>query len=964
MLGRGNTDGVGKKGSKPKVADKRQANDNDSVGLVVTTEQESQKGGDTSGDVCQACRKCDTKAMVQCDECDMWSHFKCVGVTEDIEDYSWVCLKCQSAKQIQQPASTCGQKRQQKSTENVIRGQSIDQQQQQANTPNIPLVVVQAATDAQSSHSGNKSRSSKSSQSLLKLQLMKLEEERAFEEAEAAKFREYLKQKYRLLEQMSTRTETSYSDGGSRIGRWVNNVNDAFQDERNLEGVTEAFNPQGHSTTSIPVHRQELINPSSDHSRVHCLPNSTPVVGDRSPPAVGSESVACSLQHLSLAHSRNRCNVPTSHCDRSSFDHQCSKDDHQFEAMCNRSVPSRRQMLGQTSLCEDPCSLTRSHLAARQVVPKDLPTFSGSPEEWPIFLSMFNSSTTMCGYSNEENVIRLQKSLKGKAYEAVKSRLMHPSNVPGVMDTLRLLFGQPEAIVHSLIIKINAMPPVKEDKLEALVDLAVNVQNFCATVDACGLDDYMYNVSLLHQLINKLPPTIRLDWARYRQTLPRVNMATFGNWLYTLAEAASTLAIPSMIQETKMPKSEHRTTKKANMFLHTQTVVSERSSESSTTEDQKCPLCKGGCRSVAQCKKFLDSSRDSKWATVRELSLCRTCLQIHEGRCEAKQCGKDGCTYYHHELLHNAKKSQQTTPNTSQTDSNSVQGCNTHQSVSNTVLFRYLPVILRGENTSVKTYAFLDEGSAMTLLDQELADKLNLSGPIKPLGLRWTGGTERCESNSRVVDLYITGTHKKAQEYQLSGVRTVKELMLPYQSLDMQDMQRRHPHCRKLPIESYFNVRPQILIGSKHAAAGLVLKSKEGNLDEPIAVKTRLGWTVYGGCNDDETSNTGQYSFHVCETDAQLDDNLHQAVKDYFALDSLGIAKPVKELLSTENQRAISLLHSLTKFNGKQYETGLLWRYDTYRLPDNKEMALRRYYSLEKRMEKNVDLASTLQQKN
>lgn len=867
MSGRGNPDSVGKKGVKPKGGDKKQVSNNDSEVLVVTVGQQEFHGGDA----CQACGKCDTRAMVQCDECDKWSHFTCVGVTEEVEEHSWVCLKCHSAKETRSTSSTSRRQRQQKVFENVAPGQAADPQSHQVRTPNIPLVVIQPATDARSSHSGSKSRSSRSSQSLLKLQLMKLEEERAFEEAEAAKFREYLKQKYRLLEQMSTKTDTSYSDTGSRIGRWVNNVNDALQD---AGGATEAFNPKGHSTTSIPANQPEPIHLPSNRSGHHHIPNSTPVYGDRSPPVMIPESEACSIRHVSTVPPENVCNEPTSPFDRL-FQRRCTTMDHRHIDAGSGGCPSiplrHQQLLCQSSVAEDPCSLTRSHLAARQVVPKDLPTFAGSPEEWPIFLSMFNSSTTMCGYSNEENVIRLQKSLKGKAYEAVKSRLMHPSNVPGVMDTLRLLFGQPEAIVHSLIIKINAIPPVREDKLEALVDLAVHVQNFCATVDACGLDDYMYNVSLLHQLINKLPPTIRLDWARYRQTVPRVNMATFGNWLYTLAEAASTLAVPPMIPDSKPPKSASRSTKKASMFLHTQTMVNEGSSECSS-EDQKCPVCKGCCKSVASCKKFLELPRDSKWAAVRDLGLCRTCLQHHEGRCEAKPCGKSGCAYYHHELLHNAKKCQHTTPKTPavtnvtrtlQADSNSVQGCNTHQSANNTVLFRYIPVILHGKGASIQTFAFLDEGSAMTLLDQELADKLNFSGPIQPLGLRWTGGTERCETNSRVVDIRIIGTHNNAQEYQLSGVRTVKELMLPYQSLDMEQMTKQYPHCRKLPIESYFNARPQILIGSKHAAAGLVLKSKEGSLDEPIAVKTRLGWTVYGGCNEDTISNITQYSFHV-----------------------------------------------------------------------------------------------------
>lgn len=987
MSGRGSSDGASKpsKGAKPKGAKgKEPVNKDDSVVLVVTTGEQSTKK--RAEDVCQTCGITENKPMVQCDMCDGWSHFICVGVTEEVKDQSWICLKCQSAKENQPtiPSSCLHHQRvpHKQTSENVATDHNDDPMRLRASTSsenaaagqitsptirsanvNVPVVVIEPASDAHSSHSGNKSRSSKSSQSLLKLQLMKLNEERAFEEAEAAKFREYLKEKYRLLEQMTNRTESSRSEDGSRVRKWVNNVNDVFQDERvGGGGDMEPFNPTGHSTTNPQVARPRPIFPSSNK-----IQNSTPLYGDRSPPAAIAESFSRSVRHTSTAPSGNYYHEPAPSHRRAHDAHHPMYSDHHGGVLRDPSVSSRhRHLQGQSSVVEDPWSLTRSQLAARQAVPKDLPMFAGSPEEWPVFISMFNSSTSMCGYSNEENVIRLQKSLKGKAYDAVKCRLMHPSNVPGVMDTLRLLFGQPEAIVHSLITKIDALPPVREDKLEALVDLAVNVQNFCATVDACGLDDYMYNVSLLHQLVNKLPPTIRLDWARYRQTIPRTNMATFGNWLYSLAEAASALSIPPLIQDHKLPKPEIRQAKKASMFIHTQS-----NSDELPENPDECLLCKGCCKSVVSCRDFLDLPRDSKWAAVRNLSLCRTCLQRHEGRCRGKPCGKNGCSYYHHELLHNDKKMQPSVRNSSleqavpqelQRSSNSPQGCNTHQSDVNKVLFRYIPVVLDGKKGSIRTYAFFDEGSAMTLLDQELADQLDISGPIHPLGLRWTGGTERCEKNSQVVNLLISGTHSNAAKYQLNGVRTVNELMLPYQSLDMEHIGQTYPYCRNLPVESYSNVRPQILIGSKHASIGLVLKSREGNLDQPIAVKTRLGWTIYGGCNHNDTPNLVQYSFHICEGESELE-NLHQTVKDYFALDSIGISKTSKELLSSDNQRALSLLKNCTRFNGRQFETALLWRYENSRLPDNKEMALRRYLCLEKRLQKDQELAKTLKLK-
>lgn len=97
---------------------------------------------------------------------------------------------------------------------------------------------------------------------------------------------------------------------------------------------------------------------------------------------------------------------------------------------------------------------------------------------------------------------------------------------------------------------------------------------------------------------------------------------------------------------------------------------------------------------------------------------------------------------------------------------------------------------------------------------------------------------------------------------------------------------------RGLPIESYENARPRILIGLKHAHISIVLQCREGTIEQPIAIKTRLGWTVCGGSDGENTPNMVHYSFHVGSRNDHSDEDLHQAMKEYFALDSLGVAKP------------------------------------------------------------------------
>lgn len=67
------------------------------------------------------------------------------------------------------------------------------------------------------------------------------------------------------------------------------------------------------------------------------------------------------------------------------------------------------------------------------------------------------------------------------------------------------------------------------------------------------------------------------------------------------------------------------------------------------------------------------------------------------------------------------------------------------------IMFRVIPIVLHGKNVSVSTYAFLDEGSSLTLLEDSLADELNLVGDFEPLCSKWTRDTRRREDESRRV---------------------------------------------------------------------------------------------------------------------------------------------------------------------------------------------------------------------
>lgn len=62
----------------------------------------------------------------------------------------------------------------------------------------------------------------------------------------------------------------------------------------------------------------------------------------------------------------------------------------------------------------------QSHLKPRQLVPKELGTFSGQLEDRPIFYSTYEWPTAPCVFSNSKNLIRIRKSFQGDAYHSVQ----------------------------------------------------------------------------------------------------------------------------------------------------------------------------------------------------------------------------------------------------------------------------------------------------------------------------------------------------------------------------------------------------------------------------------------------------------------------------------------------------------------------------------------------------------------
>lgn len=900
--------------------------------------------------------------MVQCDSCEEWTHFQCANVTSEIEHHAWSCLKCTTLNKNAEQIGTIPT-----SEKTHFQGGDVINSNQQNQLDGKSI-----------GKSTGKSRSSSTRN--VALALKRLEEERQLQEQRDTT---YLNKKYELLKQIESDEEED--DSNIDIPTYPENLKQTENWARNLKG-----------SLSEPGIKSRCMNKTNNTKSIPVLTNTEPIpttsnaTGLLAIKELSSNPKQSKFQSMAKKETDLNCTSRNTYHDFTLKNVQplgqriqtqqtySSIEVPRLNRSANRGAnnsTNRVQLENNNAeiqnhrndLYRNALELNSLNIAARHVTSKDLPVFDGNPEDWPIFIANFETSTETCRYSNAENLIRLQRSLKGRALESVKCRLLLPDSVQDVIATLRRLFGKPELILHSMLQKLRSEPAPKQDKLESIINFSLSVDNVCATIAASGLVNHLSNPLLLQELVDKLPSNLKLQWGMVKQQFLSPTLNEFGVWLSDIARAASEVTLNvQAIQEVKCNKQSNKRSNSGGAFLNSHSISNSVEMESST---RKCLVCQAACDNVENCLKFKGLNLRKRWDVVKTYHLCRTCLNNHgPTRCKSdKICGKNNCTFKHNRLLHNDKKDS-TAPESVVVKVDQASALTHdvverhHQIDIKRILFRIVPVTLTNNTSKVDTFAFLDDGSSVTLIEESIANQLGLVGEPSPLCLKWTADAHRYEENSCKVSLNIIGTYTHAKTLRISVAHTVSSLGLPTQSINVEELVRRYPHLKNIPLASYNNAVPRILIGLNNWKLGVPLKIKEGQEPEPIAAKTRLGWTVCGPIEAVEvkssyaSSNSSFPNMQMCECQHESDNVIHQTIKNYFAFDSLGVTTKSYNNESNDDLRARQIMETTVRYINSRYEIGLLWRYDDVHLPNNYSIAMKRLQCLEKRLHREPNM--------
>ncbi|XP_039447331.1 uncharacterized protein LOC120426603 [Culex pipiens pallens] len=590
---------------------------------------------------------------------------------------------------------------------------------------------------------------------------------------------------------------------------------------------------------------------------------------------------------------------------------------------------------------------TKAQLTARQFLARKLPVFTGRCEEWPMFISSYETSNLACGFSNVENLARLQDSIREPALTNVRSLLLLPEKVPAAIETLRMLYGRPEQLLNTLLIKVRKADSPRSDRLESFIYFGVVVQQLVDHLEATHMNDHLVNPLLIRELVEKLPAGSKLEWIRFKKLKKHVSLRTFADFLSDIVTDASEATLFTEPQLQHQPQSRRDAKPKAGSrthesYLHTHAAAenSGDTNHAGVNNKRPCRICDRTDHRVRNCEKFKQLKLEDRLDAVKKWQLCKLCLNEHgSARCRMNfRCNVRNCKERHNALLHIDVPA-------------TVANCNAHDvRARQPVIFRMIPVTLYNGGRSVNIIAFLDEGASYTLVDESITKLLNVRGSVQPLRIMWTAGVSRLEKHSENVCLSISARGVSTQ-FQIKNAHTVNELKLPEQTVCFADVVKEYKHLHDLPVADYRGA-PKILIGLKDLHLYAPLESRIGGAGEPIAVKSKLGWTIYGP-HENNAPAAGFVGHHACHQVSNQD--LHDLLKNQYLLEETGISMALLPE-SDEDKRARSILESTTVRIGDRYETGLLWKADDTSFPDSYVMALKRLKSLERKLLKNDSL--------
>ena len=622
----------------------------------------------------------------------------------------------------------------------------------------------------------------------------------------------------------------------------------------------------------------------------------------------------------------------------------------------------------------------------------DLMKFDGNPlEYWP-FIRSFENNIERHATDDTEKLTYLLQFCIGDAKKVIKSCVsMVPSiGYQAARKLLRERFGHPYMIATAVIKKATDGAPLKPSDHKGLLAFADELQDCENILHSIGYLDEINSSDNLKRVVERLPFHLRTKWLDRADAIyeagERLRLHHICKFVKDKARAANNPVFGGIAAAEKSRDSARRPMPKAGskattFNIHCKSDGSTRGNPSmghikgtaavmrgnaGQSGSNRCPSCSGN-HPLKECGSFRNMPHGDRLALVRRAKLCDNCLKqghMARGCMNPSGCEIDGCKRKHDTLLHfdQPNRSEGSTSGDDAIVANHahIEGgqCGAI-SRGKKVRLRIVPVKVQCDDGAavVETYALLDNGSDVSLCSKRLSDQLGAKGVPRSFSLTTQ---EKCNSLKTGLEVKLTvESLDSAERIEIPKAWTVDCLNISSHSIATEEDLADWPHLQGIELPSVAEKEVGLLIGSDVPEAFWVIDESRGNRGEPYAVRSPLGWTLLGPTTKTEEEDSGSVNFIRLGSDPSTADPLLQQVKRFWEVDS-GLASSTnsKKSMSIEDKRALSIMEESIELVDGHYYVALPWRQKNTFLPNNRPMAMRRLYSLKRKLQGDEELSA------
>ena len=626
----------------------------------------------------------------------------------------------------------------------------------------------------------------------------------------------------------------------------------------------------------------------------------------------------------------------------------------------NDDVTTHRSVANSNTRNDDVLHRLASVLQEGFSLPKpELFSFNGDSLNFTKFVNNFKLNIENRVHDDRVKLNYLIQYCEGEAKELIEDCvLLGDRGYERAMTLLSDRYGRSYQVAQSYVKMLTTGNPIKANDVKSLMRLSLEMSRAEITLSELGFTAEIDNSENLKKIVARLPSYLKSKWVekayRINEQGRSVSFKDLSEFVLERANIENSMYGQEYANEVKQraqnkPQQSRGTGNRPNFNRNVGTAFTTAGGR-----EYPCRCCGGKCTRVYDCDKFKSQSLDLRKEFVKKNGLCRNCFipkhMVRDCR-KASMCEVTGCGRKHHTLLHEwIAVSDDQSRSRIDNSNGSAQSMNATVTstcgVKDKVYLRILPVIVTNGPRCVETYALLDNGSDVSLVDDRLVQMLGIRGKQKSFVINSVNSTSTV--NGREVDFTVKSMHGD-DIVNLKNAWSVPKLPISLHSAPTTTDIAKWPHLSGIDIPEVNCDHVTILIGSDTPEAFWTMEERRGKRGEPYAVRSLLGWSIQGPAAGNPV-NSANVNLLQREVTAEQD-VITQQLKEMWNQE---FNQPPcdEKAMSQQDRKALKLMQDTIEMDDGHYKLALPWVNDHVTMPNDRFMAETRLAYLGKKLKR------------